>query len=147
MLYFVVRHLRWLARVPGFPQIFDALLLVSTWMFRQSRFAAIEELEVEALRLTRVRLKPHRFGGIEFEEHGRELGHVHGHGLLDVFLRRESADSLIAAGLVRPHHVFPHSRWISFQLESTADVPFALELLTMAQTNANQFLDAANSQV
>ncbi|MEO6181554.1 MAG: luciferase family protein [Verrucomicrobiota bacterium] len=107
----------------------------------------MEALEVEALCLTGVRLKPHRFGGIEFEEHGRELGHVHGHGLLDVFLKRESARTLIAAGRVRPHHVFPRSRWISFQLESTSDVPFALELLRMARTNANQFLDAANSQV
>ena len=58
------------------------------------------------------------------------LGHLHGHGLLDVLVGRQKGKILIAAGKVRSHHVFPKSSWISFQLESIADVPFALELLT-----------------
>lgn len=134
MFYFVVRHLRWVARVPGLPHLFDSLLVASTCVFRRSRLKGMEALEVEALRLPGVRLKVHRFGGIEFVEHkGRELGHLHGHGLLDVSVGCELAESLVAAGQVRPHHVFPRSKWVSFQIESTADVPFALQLLTMAQ--------------
>ncbi|MDB6029297.1 MAG: hypothetical protein JWM68_5520 [Verrucomicrobiales bacterium] len=136
MFYFVVRYLRWLAQVPGFPQVFDAFLLASTCILRRSRFVAMEALEVEALRLRDVRVKNHRFGGIEFiEGEGRELGHLHGHGLLDVFVPLETAQALIATGRVRSHHVFPNSRWISFQIESNADIPFALELLTMARTS------------
>ena len=130
MFSFVVRYLRWLARVPGLPHLFDALLLTSTCAFRRSRLVAMERLEVEALRLPGVRLKVHRFGGIEFvEKDGRELGHLHGHGLLDVPVGRQAAGLLIASGQVRPHHVFPRSRWVSFQIESDADVPFALALL------------------
>ena len=135
MFYFVVRYLRWVARVPGFPHLFDALLLTGTCVFRRSRLAAMETLEVQALRLPGVRLKVHRFGGIEFvEQDGRELGHLHGHGLLDVAVGRQAASALLASGRVRPHHVFPRSRWVSFQIESKADVPLALELLAMAHS-------------
>jgi Family of unknown function (DUF5519) len=133
MFYFVVRHLHWFARVPGFPQLFDALLLTGTCLARRQRLAAMETLESEALRLPGVRLRPHRFGGIEFvQDGGHELGHLHGHGLLDVPVGNQAAIGLIAAGRVRAHHVFPRSKWVSFQIESIADVPFALELLSMA---------------
>jgi len=135
MFYFVVRYLRWAARVPGLPHLFDASLLAGTCVFRRSRLAAMDTFEAEALRLPGVRLGVHRFGGTEFvEKQGRELGHLHGHGLLDVSVGRQAASALLADGRVRPHHVFPRSNWISFQIESQADVPFALELLTMAQS-------------
>jgi len=68
------------------------------------------------------------------EKQGRELGHLHGHGLLDVSVGRQAASVLLAGDRVRPHHVFPCSKWVSFQIESQADLPFALELLTMAQS-------------
>jgi hypothetical protein len=140
MFYFVVRHFRWLAWVPGLPQFFEALLVAVTFVTHRSRLSAMEQLEAEALRLHAVRLKPHRFGGIEFvDEAGRELGHLHGNGLLDVPVGNGAAASLLASGRVRPHHVFPRSKWVSFQIESEADVPFALELLGFrGRTMANE---------
>jgi Family of unknown function (DUF5519) len=130
MFHFVVRHFRWLARVPGLPQFFDALLVIVSWLSHRSRLCAMEKLEAEALRLPGVQLSPHRFGGIEFvDQTGRELGHLHGNGLLDVPVGNEAAASLLASGRVQSHHVFPRSKWVSFQIESEADVPFALELL------------------
>jgi hypothetical protein len=129
MFYFVVRHFRWLARAPGLPHLFDALLLAGTCLFRRPRLAAMELLEAEALRRPGVELRVHRLGGLEFVCAGRELGHLHGHGLLDARVGRERADALLRSGRVRPHHVFPHSVWISFQLESCADVPYAMALL------------------
>ena len=132
MFYFVVRHLRWVAKIPGLPQFFDALLLAGTWLFRRERLAAMEALEKEALRLPGVRLKVHKLGGTEFLREGRELGHLHGNGLLDVVVGRDAAQGLLAAGRVRPHHVFPRSKWVSFQLQSQTDVAFAVELLDRA---------------
>lgn len=132
MFYFVVRHLRWLARVPLMPQFFDAMLLAWTALAKRSRLAAMEMLEVQALKRFCAELKTHRFGGSEFFQNGRALGHVHGNGLLDVHLRREEAAALIANGRVRRHHVLPNSGWVSFQMESPEDVPFALSLLEMA---------------
>lgn len=128
LFLFAARRLRWLIRVPFFPQIFDSLLLCWTCLARRSRLAAMMTLEAALGR--KVRLAAHRFGGTEFvDAHGRELGHIHGHGLLDVRLDRPRARRLIAEGRVRPHHIFPHSGWVSFQLEAPADVPFALTLL------------------
>ena len=130
MFLFVVRHLRWLARVPLLPQFFDALLLGWTCLARRARLAAMEALEARVLALPGVRLRVHRLGGTEFVQNGRELGHLHGNGLLDARLAREAAEALVAAGTVRAHHLFPpRSGWISFQLETAADVPRALEIL------------------
>jgi len=134
MFYFTVHYLRWLARVPGLPHLFDALLLAWTCIAHRPRLKAMEMLEAEALQLPGVHLRVHRFGGIEFvQKKGRELGHLHGHALLDVLIGRRWGEALIETGRVRPHHVFPNSSWISFQLESKADVPLALELLIAAQ--------------
>ena len=142
MFIFVVRYLRWLARIPGLPQFFDALLLANTCLFRRARLIAMENLEAQALAIPGVLLKVHRFGGIEFVHHdGRELGHLHGHGLLDVPVGRPVADLLLAHGRVRPHHVFPRSKWISFQIESEVDIPVALELLILADKSAAPHLD------
>ncbi len=128
LFHFVVRRLRWLIRVPFFPQIFDGLLLTWTCLACRSRLTAMMRLEAALGR--RVRLAVHRFGGTEFRDtEGRQLGHIHGHGLLDVRLDRVRARQLIMEGRVRPHHIFPDSGWVSFQLETPADVPFALMLL------------------
>jgi len=133
MFYFVVRHLRWLARVPGFPQFFDAVLLMGTAAFNRDRLAGMERLEAGALQLTGVRSKVHRFGGIEFvDKNGRELGHLHGNGLLDVSIGRLAAESLIKSGKALPHHIFPRSKWVSLQIESEADASFGLALILKA---------------
>ena len=130
MFLFVVRHLRWLARVPGMPQIFDAGLLAWTCLAHRARLAAMEQLEARALALPGVGLRVHRLGGMEFVQGKRQLGHLHGNGLLDARLARGAAESLVSAGAVGAHHVFPpRSGWISFQLETPADVPRALEIL------------------
>jgi hypothetical protein len=126
---FVVRRLRWLARVPLAPQVFDALLLAWTALFHRKRFSAMEALEIRALEFPGVRPCRHRFGGIGFERGGREFAHLHGNGLLDVHLTRERATSLVSAGLARPHHVFGPSAWVSFWIRSDADLPNAVELL------------------
>ncbi len=132
MFRFVVRHLRWLARVPGLPQIFDAALLAWTWLAHPARLAAMQEIETRALALPGVRLRAHWLGGIEFARGTRELGHLHGNGLLDLFVGREQRDALVAAGRAEPHHVFAQSGWISFWLRTPEDLPVALELLAIA---------------
>ena len=129
MFRLVVRRLRWLARIPLAPQIFDALLLVWTALFHREKLRAIEALESAALRLSGVQGTTHRFGGFGFARNGCEFAHVHGNGLLDVKLTRERASELIAAGLAEPHHVFGLSVWISFWLLTTDDCGSALLLI------------------
>jgi hypothetical protein len=129
---FVVRNLRWLARVPGAPQVFDAALLLSTAVLHPSRLRAISSLEKVAQRLPGVTLGIHRFGGIGFFLGGKELSHIHGNGLLDCFVGRANRDRLVRLGCATVHHVFPRSGWISFFVEETGDVEHALELIQIA---------------
>jgi hypothetical protein len=97
------------------------------------------------LQIDGVTLRTHRFGGIEFHHETRgELGHVHGHGLLDVRLTRKLAGELIEKGRVRGHHVFPASRWISFQLEKKEDVSYAIQLLELARQAVRRECAAAS---
>jgi hypothetical protein len=132
VFHFVVRRLRWLIGIPGFPHLFDSLLLAWTSLAKPSRLAAMTALE-KALD-GKVHLAIHRYGGVEFRNgEGKQLGHVHGHGLLDVRMNRDLAKQLIAEGRVHPHHIFPGSGWVSFQLETPDDVPFALSLLAAAR--------------
>src|SRR3954451_14095085 len=114
MFAFIVKRLRFLARVPGLPQIFDALLLTHSWIFRRPVFRAIAELETEAAAALPIEMRPHRFGGTGFYLDGRELAHVHGNGLFDALLPKAARDHFVQRGIAQTHHVFPNSRWVSF---------------------------------
>jgi hypothetical protein len=126
---FTVRRLRWLARYPLAPPLFDALLLAWTALRHPDRLKAMEAIEASVLKLPGVRLTVHRFGGVGFSLGERELGHLHGNGLLDLHTGREVAKQLVAARRAGPHHVFGESAWISYWVRSEADVREATALL------------------
>ena len=146
---FVVRRLHWLSKVPLAPQMFDAFLVLSTALWNRERLPAIEEIEESALRLPGVRLCRHKFGGVGFAWHGREFGHIHGNGLLDVKVGRTMAETLIRSGRVEPHHVFGRSAWVSFWVRGRADVPNAAGLLAAGLarlTTSRQMSSAAEGR-
>src|SRR4051812_27312330 len=127
-----VRRLKWLGRIPGLPQLFDAMLFAVTGVFRPRRLRAISKIEAAVAQWPEMRRSVHRFGGIGFFIHAAECGHIHGNGLLDCFVGREQRDTLVAGGRALPHHVFPQSGWISFWIEDERDVATALELIEIA---------------
>ena len=129
MFRFAVRHLYFLAHIPGVPHFFDAMLLAWTAAFHRPRLHAMDALEVVARRMPGVERRAHRFGGTGFVCHGREFAHLHGNGLLDVHLNLEVAAEMVAAGMAKPHHVFGPSTWVSFQVHGEADLPHAMRLL------------------
>jgi hypothetical protein len=129
---FVVRKLRWLAKVPGAPQIFDAMLLGATGLFHPARLRAISEVEAQVRGWPDMRIGVHRLGGIGFFLRGKESSHIHGNGLLDCFVGRTNRDELIRDGHALSHHIFPRSGWISFWIRDEEDVRPALELIRIA---------------
>jgi hypothetical protein len=129
---FVVRRLRWLARIPLAPQIFDSLLLAWTTFRHPNRLRAMESLEDAVVRIPGISLTVHRLGGIGFSLCGREVGHLHGNGLLDLFTGRKLARELISTGRAEKHHFFGESAWVSYWVRSTADVTEAVTLLQCA---------------
>jgi len=130
---FVVRRLKWLAAIPGAPQVFDALLLGSTGLFYRARFRAISDVETAVRQWPGMKPGVHRLGGIGFFFHGKECGHIHGNGLLDCFVGRALRDELVRERRASPHHIFPRSGWVSFWIRTESDLPNALELMRIAQ--------------
>ncbi len=121
---------------------------------------ATERIREAMLSLPNVSAAPHRFGGIEFKLGKRELGHTHiawhitgqtvgrgiGHSieqgnehekiLLDIPFPMSVRNKLVGSGKVQPHHILPRSGWVSYIVDSEAEVEFAIELLRMSYTIA-----------
>ena len=132
MFKFVVRKLRWLARIPVLPQVFDAGLMIATMLFDRPRLRAMEMFENAIRRNYPIQKRPHRFGGVGFFIGTTEIGHLHGNGLLDLFVGKSFRTEQVRQGRALPHHVFPDSGWISFWLRSPADLARALDLFEIA---------------
>jgi hypothetical protein len=97
------------------------------------------EIEAEVLSWASTSSHPHRFGGVEFRFHTREIGHLHGNVLLDVPFPKRVHDELIAEGKAAPHHVLPESGWISFRIHNEKEVADAIALLRRSyEIAANQ---------
>lgn len=90
-----------------------------------SRGAALTE---ELLTWDGVTKHPHRFGGIEFQLNGKEIGHLHGNRLFDLLSPKSERDRWIEEGKARPHHMYPDSNWVSVYLNSEQDVAHAVEI-------------------
>jgi hypothetical protein len=132
-----VRRLKWLARIPTAPQVFDTLLLGVTGLLHPARVRAISEVEAEVQGWPGMQTGVHRFGGIDFRFRGKESGHIHGNGLLDCLVGRANRDALVRDGRALRHHIFPRSGWISFWIRDADDVCPALELIRMAAHRQN----------
>ena len=132
MFKFVVGKLRCLARIPGLPQLFDAGLMIATMLFDRPRLRAMELFESAICRKYAIQRRPHRFGGVGFFVGTTEIGHLHGNGLLDLFVGRSFRTDQVRRGRALPHHVFPESGWVSFWLRSPADIAQALDLFEIA---------------
>jgi hypothetical protein len=131
---FVVKKLRRLARIPVLPQLFDAGLMIATLLFDRPRFRAMEIFESAVCRNDTIQKHPHRFGGVGFFVGATEIGHLHGNGLLDLFVGKSFRTEQVRQGRALPHHVFPDSGWISFWLRNPADIAQALELFDIARS-------------
>jgi hypothetical protein len=68
----------------------------------------------------------------------REIGHVHGDGLVDIPFPMEVRNESVTAGRAEPHHILPNSGWVSICLRQASDVDRAIELLHLSFEIANQ---------
>ncbi len=84
----------------------------------------------------------HRFGGVEYRLGSREIGHVHGDGLVDIPFPTRVRNELVATGQAVPHHVLPESGWISFYIRNPEDVAKAIALLRKSYDLVNQRVGA-----
>ncbi|MFC4357335.1 luciferase family protein [Halobium salinum] len=92
----------------------------------------VERLIREAGSWPGVTVGDHRFGGTEFLVASREIGHVHGWGMLDVNFLRRLRDVLVDADLTGVHHLLTDSGWTTFMLRTEADYDRARWLLRLS---------------
>lgn len=131
LLAFCSRRLSFLKHVPGLPQLLDSCLLLLTtfaapWTLRERRRFAEEVLSWPEVHAT-----VHRYGGLQFNVGKRELGHLHGNGVLDLLFSPRQRDEIVRDGKAQAHHTFPNSGWVTFSIRGTEDFVHALDLLAL----------------
>jgi luciferase-like monooxygenase len=77
-----------------------------------------------------VTMHDHRFGGIEFRQGRRELGHLH-RTIADLPFPRRIRDDLVARGRAKPHHVLPHSGWVTVPMRTASEVANVIDLFRL----------------
>jgi hypothetical protein len=88
-----------------------------------------KKIQTEVTSWEGISFSPHQFGGVEFTLGNREIGHVHGDSLVDVPLPKRIRDEVVSSGQADPHHVLPHSGWVSVHLHDPTDVDRAIGIL------------------
>lgn len=76
--------------------------------------------------------RPHRNGGTEFVLDGREIGHVHEWGLLDIPFLRPIGDAVVESGIAARHHILAKTGWVATIVETAADRERGLALLRLS---------------
>jgi Family of unknown function (DUF5519) len=95
-----------------------------------------ERISREVLSWPGVTAEPHRFGGVEFRLGKRELGHLHGDYLADLPFPVRVRKELVAEGRALPHHILPHSGWVSYPIRDERAVPGAIALFRLSYERA-----------
>ncbi|MCO5948866.1 luciferase domain-containing protein [Mucilaginibacter flavidus] len=132
MFNFFVKYFGILKVVPFAAQLFDTQLRFWELLTLSPVPKYIDDIEGEVLRWPGVDKSVHKYGGLQFNFNGRELGHIHSNGLLDMRFSRTTKEQLLTEGRATEHHIFKKSGWISFYIRDYSDALYALELLERA---------------
>lgn len=132
MFEFVVQNLSFLKHIPLLPHVFEAMLKIDLFIRNRSLLSHIDDLENEVLSWKGVDLQLHRYGGVQFNHNNKEIGHLHGNGMLDILFSKKIKHDLLHIRNVRDHHTFKDSGWISFCIKTKEDKNTALALLQQA---------------
>src|SRR3984885_3248632 len=131
MFLFVTRYLGFLKSIPTLGWAFDGWLKLWILIKKPEILDWIDEIEVEVLSWENTASVIHKYGGMQFNYRGKEIGHIHSNGLLDMLLSRSVKQSLMQEGRVEDHHSFVNTGWISFYMHNDDDKEYALKLLKM----------------
>jgi hypothetical protein len=129
---FTVKNFGFLKFVPLAPLVFDAWLKLWTLITNAEVLDAMEAIEADVLTWAGASVGLHKYGGVQFNYNGRELGHIHGNGLLDMRFSRSVKNELLTENRITHHHIFINSGWISFYIRNEDDAGYAVKLLNLA---------------
>jgi hypothetical protein len=129
MFNFVTRYLGFLKSIPAMGWLFDGLLKLWIYFTKPALLDWMDEIEGEVLRWQHATSVIHKYGGMQFNYKGMEIGHIHSNGLLDMLLSRSIKAQLMQDPRVSDHHTFKNTGWISFYIRTVDDKDYALVLL------------------
>jgi hypothetical protein len=134
------KHFRWLKNIPLLPQIVDEQLKVYTLLFRPVVFRKMIEIVALIKKNSEIKTTYHRFGGLEFGHNAREIGHLHGNGLMDILFNKKIRDKLIELHWAEPHHVNKNSGWVSIYVSKDSSVSVIFQIFNWAYQYHSQSL-------
>ena len=117
--------------------MFDAWLKLVSLFTNKNLSDYIDDIEAEVLSWQHTDVSAHKYGGVQFNAFNRELGHIHGNGLLDILFSQTQKLVLMNRYPIQHHHVFKHSGWVSFKIKTVSDKKLAIELLRAAYIQNN----------
>jgi hypothetical protein len=129
---FIVKRFSLLKSLPLLPHVFDAAFKIWQVVIGSKLRYYIDSIEAEVREWDKTSVGLHKYGGLQFNYQGKEIGHLHSNGLLDIRFSRAIKIALLAENRVKDHHVFTDSGWISFYIRNVDDKEYAVKLLQMA---------------
>jgi hypothetical protein len=138
MFDFVVRYLGFLKGVPLLPNLFEAFLILWSFIFHRGILDCMDSISSEVLTWADTSQCLHKYGGMQFNSRGKEIGHIHGNGILDVRFSTKIKEQLLAEGKIKDHHVFTKSGWVSFYVSRKEDETYAIQLLRLSYLKINK---------
>lgn len=135
MFNFAVKYLGFLKSIPLLPHFFDSQLKFWQLITGSEKLDCLDDIEKEVLSWKGTFITMHKYGGVQFNCNGKEIGHIHSNGILDIRFNRKIKQQLMNEGKINDHHVFANSGWVSFQIKKKQDSEYAIKLLRMAYLN------------
>lgn len=124
-----INYFSFLKHIPLLPQFFDWLIKIQVRLSGKKTLDYIDQIEQKVLTWQQTTSHLHKSGGVQFNVDGKEIGHIHSNGLLDVLLNLKVKEQLVREGRVTEHRTIKNSGWLSFQVKTEQDILFAIELL------------------
>jgi hypothetical protein len=132
MFSFVVKYFGFLKSVPLLAHLFDSHFKFWALITNSQVLYCLDDIEAEVLSWKGTSAGLHKYGGLQFNFHKKEIGHIHSNGILDIRFNRETKQQLLTEGKIKQHHIFTNSGWISFYVKKKNDADYAIKLLKMA---------------
>lgn len=83
-------------------------------------------------RWEQIEAVPHRFGGVEFQFEGKEVGHIHRSGMVDIPYTKRLREHLVTEEHTGLHHLLPDTGWTTFYIRHAEDVDKAIWLFRIS---------------
>jgi hypothetical protein len=128
----IAKYFSFLKEIPLLPILIDEQIRLFTFIFKLGLFFLMSEIIKEIKTWEGISIHTHRYGGIEFRIKNKEIGHLHGGGLLDILFDKDTKDELFKNKQISEHHVFKNTGWGSFYICENSDFQEIIHLLKIS---------------